>query len=277
MNFGLKKTEHDPRDYSYHKTFGSAAPLNLPDEYFAGRPPLKNQKLSQMCTAAAACVLAACEDNADFSFEWFFAAEKEISGTPRDQAEDLRTPVKTACKMGFVPVSPDLPSLDTKNPDYCSNIANYPVSTVMLATKYIKKSFFRVDGDFDTVRRVLWDNRMYHRAILTGVLWFNEWTSAPAGMVPNFAVSPAGLHCIAIIGFTKRFGIDYIVVQNSYGEQYGDRGLFYFDRQTFNENFNQPMYMLVDAGDASPAPIGNFLSVLFYNLKKSLWPQTGKM
>jgi hypothetical protein len=268
-NSGLKPTPSDPRDYDYHKTFG-AADVVLPDEYFAGKPLVKNQELSEMCTAFGSYVLAACEDGVDFLPEWSFAAGKTISKTDPEEPEDLRTPLKTAVKMGYCPTSPLLPSLATQSPRYCGILANYPASTVQQALKYLKKSYFRVDGDFNSVRRVLYDNRASRRAILTGVLWMNEWTAAPGGIVPDFAVSPGGLHCIAIIGFIKKNGIDYIVVQNSYGTDIGDQGIFYFDEKTFNAEFTQPMFMIVDTDDSAPAPktIGSWLSVLFYKLFK---------
>ena len=71
MNFGLKKTEYDPRDYSHAKTFGSMIQI-LPDEFIVGTCPIKNQMGSEFCTAFASYVLAALEDNVDYSPEWSF-------------------------------------------------------------------------------------------------------------------------------------------------------------------------------------------------------------
>lgn len=271
MNFGLKPTEHDPRDFSYHKTFG-ASTLQLPNEYFAGRPKIKDQKLSQMCTAFASYVLAACEDGVDFLPEWSFAAGKTISKSGPEEPEDLRTPIKTAVGLGYLESAPCYPSLETQSPLYCGILANYEaperVSTISLAAKYKKKSYFRVDGDFDTVKRVLFENATSKRAILTGVQWYNEWTMAPNGFIPDNAVEIAGLHCVPLIGFVTKglSGAEYIVVQNSVGEGYGDKGLFYFDRETFNKHFTEPMYMLVDMDDLyTPNPIGNWFSILLFN------------
>ena len=268
-NFGLKPTKHDPRDYSYHKTFGAiSTALALPDEYFAGHPVVKNQYLSQFCTAFGAYAVAACEDGVDFSPEWFFAQEKALTGDPLDQPEDLRTPCNTACQKGFLPQAQAPFTLADKDPLFLADARNWPASGLTAASIYKKKSYFHVEGDFDAVRRVLYENSKFKRAILTGVLWYNDWTTAPNGIVPDFSISPAGLHCIAIIGFTKKNGIDYLVVQNSYGEEIGDHGLFYFDRATFNENFTEPMFMFVDYDGSEPAPMGNWLSILFFTLKK---------
>ncbi len=266
-NFGLKKTAHDPRDYSYHRTFG-ASNFILPDEYFAGRPAAKNQMLSQMCTAFASAVVGACEDGVDFCPEYSFAVGKLISKTGLEEPEDLRTPLKAAVAYGYLPSDPTLPSVVSQSAAYCANIANYAPLCADKAAKYKKKSYFRVDGNFKTIKQVLYNNAPSKRAILTGVLWMNEWTVAPKGIVPSVAVEVGGLHCVPIIGFTKIDGIEYIAVQNSYGEGLGDRGIFYFNEQVFNKCFDQPMYMEVEPDGIQPSPIGNWFSVLLYNLFK---------
>ena len=102
-NSGLKITPSDPHDFHYYKTFGAVARVVLPDEYFAGKPKVKDQGLSEMCTAFASYVLGACEDNMDFCPEYSFAAGKTISKTALDAPEDLRTPVKTAVAVGYLP------------------------------------------------------------------------------------------------------------------------------------------------------------------------------
>ena len=267
-NFGLKPTAHDPRDYSYELTFGAPA-LVLPDEYFAGRPKVLDQKLSQFCTAFAASVVASCEDGVDFEPSWLFAQEKAITGGPLDQGEDLRAPMKAVVKCGLLPADKAMFSLENKDPLFLADAKNWPFSDPLAAAPYKKQGYFRVDGDFYAVRNYLYLNRSYRRAISTGVLWYNEWTTAPGGIIPTTYSEVGGLHSVAILGFTKKDGVNYIVVQNSYGDGIGDHGLFYFPDSVFNREFTQPMYMQVDLPqDVKPQPIGNWLSILLYKIKR---------
>lgn len=267
---GLKPTKRDPRDYHYQKTFGSVDVV-LPDEYFAGRPKILNQRASMFCTAFATCVAAACQDSKDFSPEWFFAKEKEISGSALNEGEDLRTPMKAAKEYGFLPQEAAPFSLSDHDPVFLADYKNWPDQSDILAKQYVKPSFFRVDGTFQQIRQILWANRQYKRAIVTGVQWYNEWTMAQGGIVPENYNSPAGLHCVCIIGFTKMYSKNYLVLQDSDGEIVGDRGLFYLSETVFNREFAEPMFMLVDTdGQTQPQPIGNALSIWLYKLIRLL-------
>lgn len=271
MNFGLKPTPHDPRDYSYHKTFGSAI-VALPDEYFVARPNVLDQGPSQFCTAYSTSVVATCMDGVEFNPDWFFAKEKENSGGDLDEGEDLRVAAKTASNFGFLPSSPSQPSLATESPHFLANYFNWPQGYDDAAKPYKKQSYFRVDGDFKSVLNTLYQNKDFKRAILTGVTWQNEWTVAQGGVIEDGPSSDAGLHAVALIGFTTKNGKKYIVLQNSYGKAYGDSGLFYFSEAVFNKFFVEPMFMFVDMPDgvatSSVPTIGSRWEVLLYIIIK---------
>lgn len=262
MIYGLKKTEYDPRDFSHQKTFGSMAQV-LPDEYIVGSCPVKNQMGSEFCTAFASYVLAALEDVADYSPEWFFA--KEVEETGQTDGQDLRTSCKVATKYGFLPQN--MASMTTLNqsPTFLSNPANWPFSDDLAAANNKRESYYRCDGTFEQIKQTLFRTK---RAILTGITWYESFTYAPNGIVPEDYTELGGLHCIPIIGFKKINGVDYLVVQNSYGDQIGDKGLFYFSEVIFNKVFTEPFYIFVPKGGQAPEPIGNFFEILIFNLLK---------
>lgn len=267
---GLKKTFYDPRDFSHDKTFGAASVI-LPDEYFAGRPKVLCQYVSMFCTAFATCVASACQEGVDFCAEWFFAQEKALTGHALDEGEDLRAPMNTAVKAGFLPLRPNQQSLADHDPAYLADISHWPYQDSVDASAYKKKGYFNVKGDFDAVKQALYQHRQFKRAIVTGVQWYNEWTMVQGGIVPTFYISAGGLHCICIIGFTKKDGVEYLVVQDSDGEIVGDRGLFYFNKTVFNREFDQPLFMLIDYGqDVAPKPIGNWFVIFIFKFLKEL-------
>ena len=271
-NFGLKHTKHDPRDYHYSRTFGSPV-VDLPMEYMVGTCPIKNQGPTEFCTAFAANVLGMLEDNKDFSPEWFFAKEAQLSG--QTDGQDLRTPCKTAVKYGFLPQILAQNNAFNQTAVFLANSANWPNSDDLVAAGYKRASYFRVDGNFQEIKQVLYQNRFAKRAIITGINWYEEWSYAPKGIIQDGYKELAGGHCVPIVGF-KTLGADpvsgfggteYMVIQNSYGPDLGDGGYFYFSEEIFNKEFNQPMFMFVNLDNTVvPRPSGNALQILIKNI-----------
>ena len=258
MNSGLLKTKKDPRDYDYGRTFGiSLEPL--PDEYIISPLSIKNQGQTDFCTAAATCALAEAQDGVKFSFEWFFSRY----GKPGVYGANLRTAMK-AVLSGFIPADKAPFTISDKDRDFLADKNNWPYNLNIMASTYGKHRFFNVDGNFESIKRVLWANRNEKRAILTGVMWYDEWTYSKDGYVSPAYNIQAGLHAIAIIGFKG----EYLIVQNSYGEDIGDNGLFYFSKEIFDREFSEPMFMYVDLATEGPIQTtGNFLQRLLFKLK----------
>ena len=259
-NSGLKPTPKDPRDFSHVKTFGAISTA-LPDEYIVGQTEVLNQYGSLFCTAFASSVLAALEDNLVFEPAWFFAKEVENSG--QTDGQDLKTACKVAQNSGFLPLSKAQFSLPSQSSEFLQNAKNWPFSDDLIAAQYKRQSYYRCDGNFQQIKQTLFSTK---KAILTGINWFDSFTYAPGGIVPADYSQPGGLHCIPIIGFKKINGIDYLIIQNSYGEEIGDKGLFYFSEAIFNKVFTEPMYIFVPNGGMKPQPIGTFFEILIYKI-----------
>jgi len=259
MNSGLLKTKPDPRDYDYIKTFGVSTSL-LPEEYLIEPISIKHQQDTDFCTAAAGCVLAEAQDKIEFSFEWFFSRY----GEPGIYGADLRKAIKAGMK-GFLPVNKAPFTVNDKERDFLADKNNWPANLNEVASIYGKQGFFNVKGKFDDIKNALWNNRNQRRAILTGIMWYNDWNYN--GIIPNNYYSPAGLHAIAIIGFKKIENVDYLIIQNSYGKDIGDNGLFYFNRTVFDKEFSEPMFMYVDLDGSPIQTTGNFFQRLLFKLK----------
>ncbi len=102
----------------------------------------------------------------------------------------------------------------------------------MLAADHRKASYFDVDGPhdtFDNIRNVIWQNRSEHRSVLTGTLWRKEWTEYGDGIIPTeYGQDSIGGHAIKVFGWMEVKGEPHLIVQNSWGTDIGDKGLFYF-------------------------------------------------
>jgi len=260
---GLLPTPTDPRDYSYAKNFGVGFRVDLPEEYVV-RLPIKNQAHTDFCTAFAACTVSEAQEGIQLSPEWLFSRY----GKPGVYGADLRQAMKAGVKWGFL--SKDRSPFDVHNQerDFLADKANWPSNLDLFAEFSRKKGYFQADlpfNKFESIKQTLWQNKNKKCLILTGSKWYNEWSYAPNGIVPLVYEDFVTLHAFAIIGWKG----DYIVVQNSYGEDVGDKGLFYFPKEVVEKEFIEPMYMYIDL-DEIPAPVGSPLQILFFKIKKFL-------
>jgi hypothetical protein len=269
---GLHKTKRDPRDYDLVKTFGSTTVLSLPDYYFSAKPLVKNQYNSDFCTAFACSAVAEDQDGVEFSPEWFFAQEQALN--PTMYGQDLRTAVKTATKVGFLPKKLAPFSLADESPDFLrisSNWADYSVVSKL----YLKKGYFNVQrygtyDIFDSIRIALWLNRNAHRSILTGANWYGSWSNAEGGVIPEkYDTNFGTLHAFKIFGWRQIDGESYLMIQNSEGVEKGFEGIFYMSRKVACDELTEPLFMLIDLDeDTKPVPVGNWFEILLFKLKQ---------
>jgi C1A family cysteine protease len=151
-----------------------------------------------------------------------------------------------------------------------------------LALKHAKKDWFwiGVHGNmFESICSALWQFRNEKRAVLTGLIWDNEWTNLT--FIDNEGTN-AGGHSIAIIGYEKQLnGKDYLVIQNSIGKEIGDEGIQYLSRDLINRNLQFGALMFVDAEDITEEQIlkksayyrANFLKKLYLLFIKWLFAE----
>lgn len=214
---GLKPLKKDKRDWSHHLTFGATSTKALPENYSLISTIL-DQGASYKCTAYSSCAVAESQFGKQFDPEWFYEQEGIVNGEVSETGYDLRTAMKTGCKAGFKPLNGNSPE------DY-----------------YKEDSFFSVDGTFDTfdnIRMAMFMAQDENRCVEGGVMWKDEWTNAPKGIVEE-GVNQVGGHAIKIAGWKTINGIPYLIVQNSYGKSLGDNGLFYFPREVVNKDFGK--------------------------------------
>lgn len=238
--FNLKPTPKDNRDYSHRRTFGAPAVADLPDEFRVAEPiRIKNQFSTDFCSAFATTAVCEDEDRIEYSPEWLFQKEKELSGDWQSYGADIRTACKAATK-GLLPQGCTDVTLDGHTRDFCANPANWPVILEMQATPHARSSYFKVDGYrdmFDNIRQTMWSQKDMKHSVLVGSIWYNEWYS-PDGIIPKSYSQAFGGHAFKIFGWKQINGEPYLICQNSWGINYGDKGLFYFPRSVVNKEFS---------------------------------------
>lgn len=249
---GLLPTPHDPRDFSLGALGGLMDPNLIPNETYIVAEPLaiKNQGPTDYCTAFAACAVSEDQEGVLLDPAWFFAQIKKIRGEYGQWGADLRSGCKAAQKVGFLEESESPFGLENKTNDFLRNWNNWPADLYPKAQKHIKKSFFKVEGPYDTfdnIRAALWQNRGYRRSVYTGCLWKSDWTDAEKGIIPKGKLNCRSFgHAFKVSGQKIIDGVPYLVVVNSAGDSRGHAGLYYFPREVVNRDFTFGAYMFID-------------------------------
>lgn len=255
LGFGLKKSTFDARDFSHAKVFGMPKKEQLPENDFFVTDPLeiKDQGQTDFCTAYAAAAVSEDQEHTILCPEYTFMAAKRILGGDswKEWGLELRDICKAACKYGFLEKAHyPFPILEPQSRDFLANPANWTEESDILAEDHKKQSFFNaVDGPFDTfdnLRATLFKNAAERRSILTGVTWRYAWNNAEKGIIPRtgWEDEQGEGHAVKVFGQIRLEDPEnpgktalYLIVQNSWGSNTGDGGLFYFPREVVNKEF----------------------------------------
>jgi hypothetical protein len=210
MKFTLKPRASSSKDYSSHKSILGA--VVFPNELLFLSPVLSQD--AEDCTAFSAVAVRDSEVlNGNFDPMQFWNDELAFNHDTTSTGYDLETPAAVGVKAGFAPMG---------NTIRQNNASAY---------------FWVTNGGgadlFDNIRTAIWRNQ---RPACGGLNWYNEYNT-PTGVISDNGKTLLGGHAVKIAGFTTKNGIPYLVIQNSWGVNYGSQGLFYMPRDLVNKAF----------------------------------------
>lgn len=244
---GLLPLPQDERDFSSQKVLFGAIVPKLPSEDFEIKTgEVKNQFDSDLCSAFSVCLASEAQEGIKLSPEWQFSKTKFLSGNWQEWGADLRLACKSAVKFGSLPISLSPFRLEMGR-DYIANWENWPADLSESAIAQKKKTFFAVDGVFDTfdnIRASLWKGKSKKQIVITGALWRQEWTDST--IIPEIYGEDGFGHAFCFIGQKTINGIIHLIAQLSNGEQIGDKGRFYFPREVVNKECVYGNFIFVD-------------------------------
>ncbi len=218
--FTLKKRRASRKDYSHARTHSLVGSPPLPQRLlFLTR--ILNQFSEPKCSACTSTeIRESMKPGVLYDPDKQWTAIKLLYGDPNAQGVDIETAMATGVKTGFFRVATDQ--------------ASDKASAYFWVTP--TKSFFNQNGldTFDAIRQAI----NFRQAPLSGGLtWYAGWDGLPNGVVNGFYGPALGGHDVKIAGFDTINGIESIVIQNSHGQNAGDNGLFYFNREMTNKCF----------------------------------------
>ena len=242
---GLLPLVENGKDFHHAVVFGSLGVDQIPNtDFFVSHPlAIKNQGALQFCTSFATA--AVVEDQVDIELDPLsaYAWACKLLGKVDPNGHQLRDACDEAIKIGFIEQS--VAPFDISQPaSFLADPANYNEDLLANAWEHARISYFRCDTGphdvFDNIRAALFQNIDEHRSILTGCVWHDEWTDAPNGMIPETYASTTGEgHAVKIFGQINFPGEKEprLIIQNSWGDGYGDKGLYYVTRTVVNKEF----------------------------------------
>lgn len=224
-----KKEYIGKRVFSYPKYFGAPIVVSVPD-FQIGSPRVKNQGGDGTCTVFAATSVSEDQEGVELepAYQWLKTAQL---GGVYPQGAAPGDVCKSLTKFGSLSVAASplhLPEAGAsvvqikQNWDKIDNLDS-------VAFMYRKRSYFELEGlgdRFDSIRQILWANKLGGVTAFVGLYWQPEWTYAQGGICAFFGNDRSLPHAIKIFGQKTINGVVYLMVQNSWGKEVGDQGIF---------------------------------------------------
>lgn len=209
-----------------------------------------NQGANPSCTAYTAVAMREAQKGKQYDPEAQWQEEKEMWGDLNAPGVDLDTQMACGVERGFVPVG------ETNPTDQAGGWMNVnPTQTL-----------FNPSGldTFDAIKEAL-----KVAPLSAGLSWYSEWDNTSQGVIPHTFLSYLGEHATKLAYVETINGVEYIVDQGSWGENFGDAGKFRFDRYMANKCFTRGIKYWTDNLPVDVQRLGLLLS-FYINLKNLL-------
>lgn len=261
---GVARAKYRLKDYLYHPTFGTTidALPGLPSDGL-GRVPLviKDQGVSNFCTAFGISSQKEYTSNVQMSPEYQTALEGELNGSPIFSGADPDLAMASGLK-GILPQTSSPYTFQTNGWTDPAYFVNYDQSLAGVASQFKEESYYSlthplsVSSDFDTfdsIRIGLWDSKT--EVVIAFGWWYQEWNVLGGDGIVQMPTNPVTRHCYLFIDFKVINGVEYLVAQLSSGKKLGDNGLLYFPREVVNYAWKNPywnglrLYIYRDKGE----------------------------
>lgn len=287
----LHPLPEDARDFKLGAVQKPVPLTDIPDEFYdAEIIAIKDQGQLDFCAGYAGAAVSEDQEAVELDPHYpFMAAKRRIGGNAwTSWGLNLRDLCEAAIRDGFIEATafPFVNDDRAGDRDFLANPENWPKDVDLLAEEHKKGSYWNAgDGPYDTfdnIRSAIWGNRFEHRSVLTGALFRPEWGAAQGGVIPK-TYGPTGEgHAFKIFGWKTIDGEPYLVIQNSWGRNYGDDGLFYMPREVANKELTFGNYtfkdisvedakVIIDTGiTPADALFAKAMKVLWYWIKSVL-------
>ena len=237
----ILRKEH-PLDYKYGIVSGvSETPtvVTYPMTFRLWTSGIKNQQTKNTCVAHALATLKETQEYYDardtkkFSTNWIYG--NRTDSQYQGEGMYIEEALNNLKNYGAVYLE-DLPD----NLDYTDalKIVNNRKSELLTKAQEHKIKSYAIPHNANEIKTALYND---HSPVVIGILIYESFyniNNSGIAPIPNIKKEVEyGGHAVVIIGWTVINNKEYWVVQNSWGENWGDNGCFYIG---INDNF--PIY-----------------------------------
>ncbi len=245
-------------------------------------PPRQNIILNQneldFCPGFSAVELQNAIWGTNFDPYYQFAKIKQVRGEYTQYGANVRDSAKSVVRYGSLPAklapyTHGLNAVSDRDRNFLANWENYPTEFDGFASKYADESYFFLDGKydaFDNMRSALWIHILERRGISFGLLWRESWSYTHGGIIPDTMPQPSprdGGHDMAVVGQKTIDDKIYLVLQQTWGDGFGDKGFFYFPRtiidQCFAQGYGAFLFSRIDKSGMTGSSIVGFFTQIF--------------
>lgn len=293
----LKPITEDLRDLRLEKLGGIFGQRSYPKENFQVSTPLKirNQGSDFTCTARTIAAILEDTEKVELSeeYQWMKTADINELDPMLMNAEgvDLRSAFKVPAEVGALEKKHAPVTFEKDGVEVCINPERYDPVLAYNALIHKQKAYFRADGRFnkdyfDSLILSLWQGRELKRALGFGIMYDPSWTFIKNGVVDNVTANQVAGHAMKGYGYeyipptiapgARYDEKEYLIVQNSVGTQYGDKGIFRFSREVINTGKPFGAFMFIDLPEKRvyelkhPTILSTFRD-LVYSYLRDLW------
>lgn len=230
------RDKKDERDFQLATVMPTE--IALPNKFICKNlSPVFRQKYGSCTSACSVNGVKEQQERIGLSEYFNYVNSKKISGIYNQEGEWLKNALKAICNYG-VCTQELFPDVYPPDRLWSTYVRKEPSPEAYInARKYRGKTYWSISNSIDNFKKAL---VTYETPITFVMKWYRSF-NACTGVLP-LPDTWVGNHAVACVGYNEK----YLIVKNSFGEAWGDKGYFYIPFKDWNKYSIYNIWILLD-------------------------------